>query len=167
MHKGKPFAVSAWYVPNKDINDVVRVVERFHAPRYLAYEKCGTQWGKCVGEEVFETATMGGEIRRAFRPLVKETYVFRSSDWRNLLCGRGNAPTPVVYAEICALFEPTGEGADPYKGTLKKPGPLWDLHLAGKGGNVEHLKDALGCALALTRCEFRTGEGPEKYRRQW
>jgi len=133
---------------------------------YLALEKCGAQF-KCVGESVFETAAMGGEIRRAFRPFVTATYVFKSSEWRYLLCGQGNAKTPMIYAELCALFEPTGGGKEPYKGNKAQPGPLWDLHEAGRGGNMEHLKDALGCALALTRCVFRTGEGPEKYRRPW
>lgn len=166
---GHPKLVSAAYSSNESLRHANSIMNPCGSgePCYLAYEKCGTQFGRCVGESVFETAAMGGEIRRAFRPVVAATYAFKSSEWRYLLCGQGNAKTPMVYAEICALFEPTGGGSNPYKGTKDKPGPLWALHEAGKGGNVEHLKDALGCALALTRCEFRTGAGPEKYQRRW
>jgi hypothetical protein len=168
MVDGRPSLRGAIYADNKDLanGDMFEMLADDHGAAFCAYEKCGNQF-KCVGEKVFETAAMGGEIRRAFRPHVQATYSFSPSEWRYLLCGQGNAKTPLIYAEICALFEPTGDGADPYKGTKVKPGPLWALHEAGKGGNVEHLKDALGCALALTRCEFRTGEGPEKYRRLW
>ena len=169
MTDGRPFHMGSIYADNKDLADG-DMPEMIAGDRdvaiFLAYEKCGAQF-KCVGEPVFETATMGGEIRRAFRPFVKATYAFKPSEWRYLLCGQGNAKTPLIYSEICALFEPTGGGADPYKGLKDTPGPLWSFHEAGKGGVCEHLKDALGCALALTRCVFRTGEGPEKYRRQW
>ncbi len=168
---GKPELLRAAYQSNESLakqslDYVLAVYCSGWRPAYLAYEKCGAQF-KCVGESVFETAAMGGEIRRALRPIVAATYAFKPSEWRYLLCGQGNAKTPLIYAEICALFEPTGGGADPYKGTKDKPGPLWALHEAGKGGNMEHLKDALGCALVLTRCVFRTGEGPERYRRAW
>jgi len=167
VFEGRPKLVWAAYTTNEYLRDPLLINAPYEpGPRFLSYEKCGAQF-KSVGESVFETAAMGGEIRRAFRPIVSATYALKPSEWRYLLCGQGNAKTPMVYAEICALFEPTGGGSDPYKGTKDKPGPLWALHEAGKGGNVEHLKDALGCALALTRCEFRTGEGPEKYRRQW
>jgi len=168
MRDEKPTIVGARYVDNQDLRDgdVTCVLQGSEGMWYLALEKCGAQF-KCVGESVFETAAMGGEIRRAFRPYVTATYVFKPSEWRYLLCGQGNAKTPMIYAELCALFEPTGGGKEPYKGITGAPGPLWDLHEAGKGGNMEHLKDALGCALALTRCVFRTGEGPEKYRRPW
>lgn len=140
-------------------------------PTFLAYEKCGARFlggGKSamIGESTFETAAMGGEIRRAFRPFVSGVYALVSSDWRHALTGRGNAKTPLVYHEIChRFFEPAGGGSDPYKGTSKEPGPLWGLHEAGKGGNMEHLKDALGCALGLTLVRFRSGKDPEMYRR--
>jgi len=163
---GKPRLRHATYVPNNEIDAVVETIKPSRGPHYFAYEKCGAQF-KCVGETVFETAAMGGEIRRAFRPLVLATYAFKPSEWRYVLCGQGNAKTPLIYAEICALFEPTGGGSDPYKGTKDKPGPLWALHVAGKGNNMSHMKDALGVALAVTRCVFRTGEGPDKYLRPW
>lgn len=168
MRDGRPEMAGAVYADNKDLadGDIPETVADCPVPRYLAFEKCGAQF-KCVGESVFETAAMGGEIRRAFRPIVAAAYAFKPSEWRYLLCGQGNAKTPMIYAEICALFEPTGEGSDPYKGNKARPGPLWALHEAGAGGNMEHLKDALGCALALTRSVFRTGEAPEKYRRPW
>jgi hypothetical protein len=131
---------------------------------FLAIEKCGQQ-GCSPGEDVFETASMYGEIRQLFRPL--PTYAFRSSEWRHALTGIGNAGTPMVYEEATKFFEPIGGGSDPYKGVTSKPGPLWALHQAGKGGNVEHLKDALGVALGLTRIRFRSGVDPEAYRREW
>jgi hypothetical protein len=133
---------------------------------FLCYETCGAQ-GKFVGESTFETAAVGGEIRHWFRSHVSGTYAFKPSEWRYLLCGQGNAGTPLIYAEECAMFKPTGAGGDPYKGSLSQPGPLRGLHIAGQGGNMPHMKDALGVALALTRAQFRTGADPEKWRRPW
>lgn len=135
-------------------------------PLVLAYEGVGAQ-GKFCGESTFETAAMGGEIRRLFRPHVAATYRFISSEWRHALTGQGNARTPLIYHELCKFFPPTGGGADKFKGTKDAPGPLWRLHEAGKGGNVEHLKDALGVALGLTLVNFRSGRDPEEYRRPW
>lgn len=162
----------AWYVPNQEfgvgfgaIESVIRSIPGTDV-MFLAYESVGAQ-GKFCGETTFETAAMGGEIRRAFRPFVAGTYKFVSSDWRHALTGAGNARTPLVYHEICKFFAPTGGGADPYKGTEKQPGPLWPLAVAGKGGNVEHLKDALGVALALGKVRFRSGRDPEDYRRPY
>jgi len=133
---------------------------------FLCYETCGAQ-GAFVGASTFETAAMGGEIRRAFRPLVAATYAFRPSEWRYALVGKGNAKAPEIYAAICESFNPTGGGKDPYKGTTAKPGPLWALHEAGKGGHCEHLKDAIGVALAVLKVRFRSGEAPEKYMRSY
>jgi hypothetical protein len=132
-------------------------------PLFLAYERVGFQ-GKCPGDATFETAAAGGEIRRAFRPFVEGTYAMRSSEWRHPLTGIGNAKTALVYQEICRFFEPTGAGSDPYKGTSKGPGPLWAFHQAGAGGNMDHLKDAAGVALGLSRVRFRSGADPEKFR---
>jgi len=132
-------------------------------PLFLAYEKIGFQ-GKCPGDTTFETAAMGGEIRRAFRPYVSGTYALRSSEWRHPLTGVGNAKTPYVYQELCRFFQPTGGGADPYKGNSKQPGPLWAFHCAGAGGNMEHLKDAAGVALGLSQVRYRSGKDPEIYR---
>lgn len=133
----------------------------------LCYESCGAQ-GAFVGESTFETAAMGGEIRFLFRSHVEAIYQFRPSDWRYLLCGQGNARTPQIYAECCRAFGTgAGGGSDPYRGIKSAPGQLAALYEAGKGNNMEHMKDALGVALALTRCVYRTGKDPEKYRRQW
>lgn len=168
----RAFVRNAVYLDNKDIAEGALHDWFFNKPlvsalpRFLAYEKVGMQ-GKFCGESTFETATMGGEIRRAFRPHVCGTYAFRSSEWRHPLTGVGNAKTPLVYAECCSFFEPSGGGADRYKGTKAAPGPLWGLHSAGAGGNVEHLKDAMGVALGLTRVRFRSGKDPELYRRPW
>lgn len=170
--------VSAVYASNKDLAEDDYVLAAF--PRlsesaargraasgnFFCYEKVGMQ-GKFCGESTFETATMGGEIRRAFRPFVEGTYAFRSSEWRHALTGVGNAKTPLVYAECCTFFQPTGKGSDPFKGKTSDPGPLWGLHAAGAGGNVEHLKDAMGVALGLLRVRFRSGRDPEIYRREW
>lgn len=172
--KGVPDIKMALYADNAGFDDDDKFRALFNVglcgagegkPLFLAYEAVGAQ-GKFVGETTFETAAMGGEIRRAFRPYADATYRMVSSDWRHALTGQGNAKTPLVYHEICRLFEPTGAGADPYKGTKDKPGPLWNFHAAGKGGNVEHLKDALGVALGLTRVRFRGNRDPEIYRRQ-
>ena len=135
-------------------------------PAFLSYEHCGCQ-GQSVGDEVFETAMMCGEIRRAFRPHVRGTYALRPSEWRYMLCGFGSAKAKHVYAEFPNWFEKSGGGADPLKGNKALPGPLAALHEAGKGGNVEHLKDALGVALALDRIRYRCGRDPEEYRRHW
>lgn len=132
-------------------------------PLFFAYERVGFQ-GKCPGDTTFETAAMGGEARRALRMFVAGTYALRSSEWRHPLTGIGNAKTPLVYQEICRFFEPTGAGSDPYKGTSKGPGPLWAFHQAGAGGNMDHLKDAAGVALGLSRVRFRSGADPEKFR---
>ena len=167
-----PEITGAWYVPNQESSSYSWVLDEVLSRLpgtdilFLAYESVGAQ-GKFCGESTFETAAMGGEIRRAFRPFVAGTYKFVSSDWRHALTGAGNARTPLVYHEICKFFAPTGGGADPYKGTEKQPGPLWPLAVAGKGGNVEHLKDALGVALALSRVRFRSGKDPEEYRRPY
>lgn len=136
-------------------------------PKFFCYESCGPQ-GKFVDGGTFETAAMGGELRRLFRGHVDATYAFDPSDWRHILTGRGNAGTRPIYEAACALFgSGEGGGADKYKGTKKQPGQLARLHAAGAGGNMEHMKDALGVALALTRCQFRRGEPPERYRRPW
>ena len=164
----------ASYADNSGLDEAYRMVE--HAVKrellypagarcaFLAYECVGAQ-GKFCGESVFETAAVGGEVRRLFRRLVDGTYKFVSSEWRHALTGQGNARTPLVYHEICKRFPATGGGSDPCKGTKDAPGPLWDLHAAGKGGNVEHLKDALGVALGLASVRFRSGRDPETYRR--
>ena len=165
--RGRALLLMAEYTCNKDLGNCVQPPAKRDDPVFLCYEACGAQ-GAFVGESTFETAAMGGEIRRMFRPFVDGTYAFSPADWRYLLCGQGNARTPLIYAECCKALGPgTGGGADPYRGTKSKPGQLAGLYAAGKGGNVEHLKDALGTALALTRCAFRTGESPEKFRRPW
>jgi hypothetical protein len=136
----------------------------FDRPTFLAYEVVGAQ-GRFCGESTFETAAMGGEIRGRLRPVVDGIYRFIPSVWRHALTGQGNARAPLVYHEICKFFQPTGGGADPYKGTSKAPGSLWSFHKAGIGGKVEHLKDALGVALALGQVRFRSNQDPEQYRR--
>lgn len=151
--------IAAWIRPLVNVAAISYGMDDF-----LAIEKCGQQ-GCSPGESVFETAAMYGEIRQLFRPM--PTYALRSSEWRHALTGMGNANTPAVYEAVKQFFDPTGGGADPYKGTKAKPGPLWGLHEAGKGGNVEHLKDALGAALGLTMIRFRSGVDPEAYRREW
>jgi hypothetical protein len=169
MGRKRAHLVGAWYPENKDLAGLMKEVlhpgsmwRRSYA--FLAIEKCGQQ-GCSPGESVFETAAMYGEIRQLFRPI--PTYALRSSEWRHALTGVGNANTPAVYEAVKQFFDPTGRGADAYKGTKAKPGPLWGLHEAGKGGNVEHLKDALGAALGLTMIRFRSGVDPEAYRREW
>ena len=132
-------------------------------PLFFVYETCGCQ-GRAVGASVFETSAMGGELRRAFRPYAS-LYALTPSDWRYALCGVGNARTPAIYAEFRTWFPSTGGGADPLRGTTSAPGPLAALHAAGKGGNMEHVKDALGVALALDRVRYRRGHDPERYRR--
>jgi hypothetical protein len=135
-------------------------------PTFLCYESCANK-GVVAGAETYETAAIGGEIRRALRPFVDGTYVFNPSDWRYHLTGQGNAKTALIYAECCRFFQPSGGGSDPYRGTKGKPGPLADLYKAGAGGNMEHMKDALGVALALTRVRFRAAQDPEYFRRPW
>lgn len=163
-----PEIIKALYAKNSEVAET-DFAERFAAcvpnpsPFFLAYEKIGFQ-GKCPGDTTFETAAMGGEIRRAFRPFVQGTYALRSSEWRHPLTGIGGAKTPLVYQELCRFFKPTGGGADPYKGNTKQPGPLWGFHLAGAGGNMEHLKDAAGVALGLSQVRYRSGKDPEIYR---
>lgn len=176
LESGEARLVDAAYLSNQELASIeypsrlfrlavaVRIPPCEHY--FLCYETCGAQ-GKFVGESTFETAAVGGEIRHWFRPYVSGTYAFKPSEWRYLLCGQGNAGTPLIYAEECALFKPIGAGGDPYKGTESQPGPLRGLHEAGKGGNMPHMKDALGVALALTRAQFRTGSDPEKWRRPW
>jgi hypothetical protein len=142
-------------------------------PVFLAYEACGAQ-GKFVGETTFETAAMGGEIRQMYRKIAGPAYGMKSSDWRYMLSGQGNAGTPLVYASICRYFTPVAIPATEkkapknlYKGSTKYPGPLWDLHLAGEGGTVEHLKDALGVVIGLLLATYRTGRDPEEFRRPY
>ena len=157
----------ALYLPNARLTEGVEVWDRLGCPAgpvFLAYEKVGLQ-GKYCGDSTFETAAMGGEIRRLFRPFTSGCYAMVSSDWRYALTGQGNARTPMVYAAACQFFPATGAGSDPCKGTKAAPGPLWELHQAGAGGKVEHLKDALGVALGLTRVRYRAARDPEEYRR--
>jgi len=156
------------YFPNERVDDLQRF---FHSREsiyqlFLAVEICGAQF-KMVGASVFDTAAMGGVVRHLCRPNVDGIYCMRSSEWRHALTGQGNARAPIVYDEIKRFFAPTGGGNDPYKGIAAKPGPLWQMFEAGKGGNAEHLKDALGCALGLTMVNFRSGQSPEQYRRTW
>lgn len=148
--------------PNELLTDQLRRRAAWW-PVFLAYECCGAQ-GRFVGESVFETAAMGGEIRREFRPVVSGTYKLKPGEWRHALCGRANAKTPEIYAAFSEFFDQTGGGHDPLKGNKTQPGPLAALHEAGKGGNVEHLKDALGVALSLDRIRYRSGKDPETYR---
>jgi hypothetical protein len=176
---GKPSNLRARYVSNDDIKApsfAMDLLAEWYLgkggggiPAFMAYERLGAQ-GNFVGEEVFETAAMGGELRRAFRPFVEGIYALRGSEWAHGLTGQGNAKIPLVYAEICAFFEPAGGGSDPYKGVAKQPGPLWDFHRAGKWKEGEdtmvvHLKEALGCGLGFTRVRFRSGKDPETFRR--
>lgn len=135
-------------------------------PVFLAYEHCGCQ-GQVVGNDVLETAMMCGEVRRAFRGHVHGTYALRPSDWRYALCGAGNARTPQIYAEFGNWFKSDVAAADPLKGKKGAPGPLALLHEAGRGGKMEHMKDALGVALALDRVRYRSGRDPEDFRRPW
>lgn len=172
LHRKTPEIKSAAYWNNRNLRGWSEELDSFlghrsGGPVFLCYEACGAQ-GAFVGASTFETAATGGEIRHLFRPHVVGTYQFSPADWRYLLCGRGNAKTPQVYEGCCHAFgEGTGGGSDPYRGVKGKPGQLSALYEAGKGNNMEHMKDALGVALAPTRSVFRTGEGPEKYRRAW
>ena len=171
LRSGEAKLAAAVYADNKDIaegcleDDFLPALVRDQRI-FLAYESCGAQ-GKFVGESTFETAAMGGEIRRAFRPYVAGAYVFRPSDWRYMLCGKGNARTPEIYAEFARWFAPYGGGSDKLRGNKTNPGPLALLHQAGAGGNMEHMKDALGVALALDRVRYRSGRDPEEFRRPW
>ena len=143
-------------------------------PLFFVYEKLGMQC-KVVGEEVFETAAVSGEIRRAVRPLVHGTYALRGSEWRHALTGQGNASDSATrYAVEHEFFAPTGGGRrDPYIGTEAEPGPLWAAGAAGKkregdkNGNICHIIDSAGVALGLTLVRFRSGRDPEIYRRPW
>lgn len=170
---------AAYYISNLDLSDSRASAFIMHgllryvpgpvlapAPVFLSYETCGNQ-GRQAGAGTFETAAMGGEIRRAFRPYVAGTYAFSPSDWRYALVGRGNAKTPDIYAEFGGFFVSSVVCADPLKGTKDEPGPLRRLHEAGKGGNMEHMKDALGVALALDRVRYRSARDPEEFRRPW
>lgn len=168
----RPDKAVVWcaYLPNKHCgSSIVPVFLRDMPPapgeiRWLSYERCGAQ--HCyVGSSVFETSEMAGAIREAFHGHVAGVYAMRPSEWRYALCGRGNARAPEIYAQCCELFPlPTNKAADPYRGLKNDRGPFAPLYDAGAGGNVEHLKDALGAALALTRVGFRTGGDPEMYR---
>lgn len=155
------------YFANENVDEAVRpFIGNGSHPLFLAVEICGSQF-RMVGASVFDTAAMGGVVRHACKGHVNGIYCMRSSEWRHALTGAGNSRAPMVYDEIKRFFEPNGKGSDPYKGIAAAPGPLWDLFEAGKGGNAEHLKDALGCAIGLTRVAFRTGQSPEQYRREW
>lgn len=161
----------ATYFNNDKLDGVVnslhvRTVPNIVVPLFLCVETCGAQF-KAVGASVFDTAAMGGCVRYAMRNQVDGIYCMRSSEWRCALTGHGNAKTPLVYEEVKQFFDPAGKGSDPYKGVNGAPGPLWDLHEAGKGGNVEHLKDALGAALGLQLHKRRTSESPERFRKAW
>lgn len=135
------------------------------ADLFLCYESCGARFGASVGQQVYETAAMGGEIRTIFRPLTGPAYHFKPVEWRYLLTGYGNAKTPEIYGACCEWFDRSGGGADPYRGTKAAPGPLAGLYDAGKGGNMAHMKDALGVALAALRCHVRIGASVDRYRR--
>lgn len=169
-----PLALTgAWYTPNEALEADPESWPVFDGrlrsddteegwPTFLALEKCGAQ-GKFCGESVFETAAVGGEIRRALRPYVSGIYTMVSADWRHALTGQRNAGTPMIYHEICHQFEPTGGGSDPYKGLRANPGPLWKLADAGKDSGP-HVKDAIGAAIGLTMVRSRKGKDPEAYR---
>ena len=168
FHNGsRPNLLHAAYPLNTDVGNEVSLiyhfVRQFDNTSFFAYECCGAQ-GRFVGESVFETAAMGGEIRREFRPLVSGTYKLKPGEWRYALCGKANAKTPEIYEAFSEWFLPTGGGHDGLKGNKAQSGPLAALHEAGKGGNVEHLKDALGVALSLEKIRFRSGKDPETYR---
>lgn len=159
--------IEAVYFPNTKMSESLYPwLAHSINPQFLAVEICGTQF-KTVGESVFETAAMGGAVRYYAGLSTNGTYCLRSSEWRHALTGAGNSRSPVVYEELKRFFVPSGGGSDPYKGIRAMPGPLWAFHEAGKGGNVEHLKDALGVALGLTMVEFRSGKSPELFRREW
>jgi len=170
--------LGAWYLTNlswaepfpypwvSDVLDHCKNLGTF----FFAYERVRCSYGSNVGATVMDTATMSGDLRRAFRPHVSGIYAIASSDWRHALTGQGNARTPQVKGSLHEFFEGFGGGADAYKGTKKQPGPWWPIVLAGakrpgdKGSNIEHLIDALGVAAGLTRMRFRSGKDPEIYR---
>jgi len=165
-----PLLVCAEYVPNKRIYDPAFKWPTIRVPGalYFACEECGMRKGVSPGADAWETAEMVGELRRLMRSYVDGSYFFRPADWRYYLCGRGNAETAAIYGETQLLFpKPDTKASDPWKGNSKLHGPLWGLHAAGAGGNMEHMKDALGVALAMTRCEYRTGKTVEIHRRPW
>lgn len=166
--KYKVAELKCTYFENARVDAAISQLISVHGayPHFLAVEICGAQF-KMVGATVFDTAAMGGVVRHCVRNYVDGIYCLRSSEWRHALTGMGNGRAPIVYEMIKGFFEPTGGGGDPYKGISAKPGPLWPLFEAGRGGNAEHLKDALGCALGLTMVNFRSGQSPEQYRREW
>lgn len=159
----------AWYKPNEELASIVPEFAGPHETagdgplKLFAYERCGLM-GRFVGQSVFETAAMGGELRRAYRPLATQSFALRPSDWKLALTGVGNSKTPAVYEAICREFEPTGGGSDPYRGTKKQPGPLWGLYEAGAGGKVTHMKDALGIAISVLKMEDQTGKSIGEFR---
>jgi len=136
----------------------------------FAYETC-TNYGRVIGATVFDTASMGGEIRSWYRGMTS-VYAVPSPAWKHALTGFRNANDKMVRACLHEYFNPTGGGADPYKGVRSQPGPWAPIVNAGKKrpedakgkSNVQHLVDALGVAIGLYQMRETTKRNSEMFR---
>ena len=154
----------AYYLPIEYLETKFNVLADSNT--IFAYESCACQ-GNIVGASVFDTASNGGSLRcRALQQgvLRDNIYRFTPSDWRYIIAGSGSAQTSVIYAHIARRFEPKGGGFDVMRGTVAMPGPLRQIYEGINKGCAEHLKDALGVAIAVTCVETATGRPHAAYK---
>ena len=102
--------------------------------------------GRFAGPDVVNTAKILGQIQRVLIDRAFRYEIVHPSTWRATICGNAGAKPAQIKACIREIYAPvaTGGGADRYKGTKTKPGPL---HAVAGG----HAWDALGVALHAWR----------------
>jgi hypothetical protein len=137
--------VKAWYFPGA----------MYSAPCGLSYdavviEKC-VCYGMAVGSTVFDTILTAGQLVFAARCDGNSVYMVPNPDWRACLCGFRQAKAKDVRARLIDLYGPVG--------TPKDPGPLFCI----RGGDGEHILDAIGLATAFLLWKQETGKDVAQY----
>jgi hypothetical protein len=133
--------------------------------------KCGhgaiediVSYGQIAGNTTINTAKWVGRFDIGWRTTGKIPRIISRNDVKIVLCGTrtvvNNLGSRVAVSQkmlnlaVCQKFEPYGGGKNPYKGTKKKPGPLYGLK--------SHSHSAL--ALAVVCYELISDEKRDKVR---
>lgn len=118
--------IPIWMYPKIENNVLLAMIEaqKTLRPDHIAIEMIAS-YGMPVGKEVFETCVWIGRFMQAFG-FESCTKIYRK-DVKLFLCGTTRAKDGNVRQALFDLYEPTGGGATPVKGTKKQPGPLYGL----------------------------------------
>ena len=100
-------------------------------------------YGMPVGKTTFNTVLTIGRIYQEAKRLKKMPTLITRQAVKKVLCFSMKAKDSNVNQAVKDLYEPTGGGADPYKGTKKQSGPLY--------GMKSHMWAALALGIAFFR----------------